>query len=1122
MLQIQHISKVYHTGKLSHPALKDVSLNFRDSEFTAILGPSGSGKTTLLNIIGGLDHYDEGDLIINGISTKQYTDRDWDSYRNHSIGFVFQSYNLIPHQTVLSNVELALTIAGLDKQERRRRAKEALCQVGLGEHMYKLPNQLSGGQAQRVAIARSLVNDPDILLADEPTGALDSETSVQVMDLLREVAADRLVVMVTHNPELARNYATRIVNLKDGRIASDSMPYVPDERETKPPVHKNMGHASMRFFTSLALSFNNLRTKKARTLLTSFAGSIGIIGISLILSISNGVNDYIDSQEQAMLEQYPLTVSASTFNITSMLTSYGSTNSDEEGVVSVMQSVSSMFSTVEENDLASLKEYIDSGESGMEEYVRAIEYLYSVSPQIYLETDDGVRQVHPDSSFSALGIGSTSSSSSIFSSLMSTDVFYELPENSELYESQYDLAAGEWPDEYNECVLVLNEDGSMSDFLLYTLGLRDFEELDELIAQFADGESASMPEDLGTYEYEEILGTTFKLVNSADYYTYDETYEVWKSKADDEEYIGQLVSDGEEITIVGIVIPNTDMALLSSGIYYPYALTMHVIGEAAESEIVQAQLADPDTNVFTGEAFGESSEEEFDLSEMFSVDEDALAEAFVFDEEALTLSLDLSDSFDVDTDSLDLSGLMDLSDLSVDSADVGSPDLSGVMSSLDFSLSSAEMSELASALMEGYQAYAAENPEADYSNLSADFSAYLSSDEAGQIIADNISLTDLIGSDGNISVSEEQMSTISAALLAGYSEYAAANGLADPDKIDDYFIDYLGTDAAQAIITEAMISAIDTTAIESAVAAAVEAYVQQAMTAYASVLSESISAQMETAMSSVLSQLMAQVSAGLESTMADAMADLASSLGQSVSIDADAFAEAFEFTEDTDELVELMTSLSTSSTATYESNLEDMGYADLAAPEEIDIYTADFDKKDAVAAILDDYNEQMEAAGTEEKAVEYTDTVGTLMSSVTQIINIVSYALIAFVGVSLVVSSIMIGVITYISVLERKKEIGILRALGASKRNVSQVFNAETCIIGLCSGLMGVIIAALVLIPLNFLFHTLTDITDVSAVLKLSNAAVLAAISVGLTMFAGLIPSRKAAKNDPVEALRTE
>ena len=649
MLQIQHICKEYRTGTLVQKALDDVSLNFRDNEFVAILGPSGSGKTTFLNIIGGLDRYDSGDLIINGISTKKYKDRDWDSYRNHTIGFVFQSYNLIPHQTVLANVELALTISGIGKEERKKRAIEALKKVGLGEQLHKKPSQMSGGQMQRVAIARALVNDPDILLADEPTGALDTATSVQVMELLKEVAKDRLVVMVTHNPELAEEYATRIVTLKDGKIRSDTDEFYVNEAVMKEPEHKNMGKASMSFLTALSLSFNNLKTKKARTLLTSFAGSIGIIGIALILALSNGVNAYIKSIEEETLSEYPLQIQSTGFDMTSMMVGNmdsGSGSSDKketkkDGEVKVMQMMTNMFSTMDSNDLKSLKKYLDSGKSGIEDYTSAVEYYYSISPQIFRQNKDGsVRQVNPDKSFESLGIGSGASTSSLMSSMMSTNVFFEMPKTESLYENQYDVKAGRWPQNYNECVLVLTSDGGISDFLLYTLGLRDQLELDEMIQEFINEEDVNTPADIGNYTYEDILDKTFKLVNVSECYEYDSQYKIWKDKSDNKEYIKKLVDQGEDLKIVGIVQASEDAnaSALTPGIGYPQSLAEHVAKEATKSEIVKDQLENPSKNVFTGEQFGTTEEKNgLDANSLFTVDEDALQKAFVLDDSGFSV-----------------------------------------------------------------------------------------------------------------------------------------------------------------------------------------------------------------------------------------------------------------------------------------------------------------------------------------------------------------------------------------------------------------------------------------------------------------------------------------------------
>ena len=642
MLQIKDIRKEYKTGGLVQKALDGVSLNLRENEFVAILGPSGSGKTTLLNMIGGLDRYDSGDLIINGISTKKYKDRDWDSYRNHTIGFVFQSYNLIPHQSILSNVELALTISGVSKGERRKRAQNALAQVGLGDQLHKKPSQMSGGQMQRVAIARALVNDPDILLADEPTGALDSDTSVQVMELLREVAKNRLVVMVTHNPELAEEYATRIVQLRDGRICSDTAPFEMGESGQVEPIHKNMGKASMSFLTALSLSFHNLRTKKARTLLTSFAGSIGIIGIALILALSNGVNAYIQSIEEDTLSEYPLQIQSSGMDFTAMMEEGSGSIQGGPGQASVSQRITSMLAQVEANDLASLKEYFDSGESGIEQYAKAIEYTYHAAPQIFRLEDSGVRQVNPDQSFSALGVGSASGSNNFVSMMMNTDVFHPMPEDTSLFQKQYEVKAGRWPERYNECVVVLTSGGSISDLALYAMGLRDSLELDEMIRQFIAEEDVKAPTDLRPYDYEELLDVTFKLVNAADYFEYDDTYNVWKDKSGDEEYMRELVSQGEDITIVGVVQPREDAiaTILDAGIGYPAALTQHVIEEAAASSIVQEQLAGPNINVLTGDAFGaDDGQGDFNLESLFTINEDALQNAFSIDQRALNVAL---------------------------------------------------------------------------------------------------------------------------------------------------------------------------------------------------------------------------------------------------------------------------------------------------------------------------------------------------------------------------------------------------------------------------------------------------------------------------------------------------
>ena len=693
MLQVKNIYKEYKTGNLVQKALDGVSLNLRDNEFVAILGPSGSGKTTLLNIIGGLDRYDSGDMIINGISTKKYKDRDWDSYRNHTIGFVFQSYNLIPHQTVLSNVELALTISGISKAERKERAKKALEQVGLGNQGHKKPNQMSGGQMQRVAIARALINNPDILLADEPTGALDSETSVQVMELLKEVAKDRLVVMVTHNPELAKEYATRIVELRDGVIRSDSNKYVVKEDELEAPRHENMGKSSMSFLTALSLSFNNLKIKKARTILTSFAGSIGIIGISLILSLSNGVNEYIKTIEEDTLSEYPLQIQSSGIDLTSMLVEETQDNNqkeDDEAKIQVAQMITNMFSKIGSNDLASLKTYLDQGNSGVDKYTNSIEYSYNAVPQIYSSNTEKIRQVNPDKSFSALGLGSSTSSNSMMSMMMSTDVFYQMPSNSKLYEDQYDVKAGRWPKKYNECVLVLTGSGKISDLMLYTLGLRDYDELDEMIRQFASEEEVTTPDDIKSYDYDDVLGTKFKLVDSSNCYVYDETYGVYRDKTDDEAYMRELINNSEDLTIVGVVQPSdgASATMLNSGIGYPASLTTHVIEQASLSEIVKKQLADPNINVFTGQSFeNEENEQKFDMQSLFTVDTEMLKKAFTIDQNKLKI---------------DPSGL-DLSNISLDFNSLPAINMDNFFSNIKIEFSNDQFTSLMQTLVTDFQ-----------------------------------------------------------------------------------------------------------------------------------------------------------------------------------------------------------------------------------------------------------------------------------------------------------------------------------------------------------------------------------------------------------------------------------
>ena len=1239
MLQIKDIHKEYRTGNLVQRALDGVSLSLRDNEFVAILGPSGSGKTTLLNIIGGLDRYDSGDLIINGISTKKYKDRDWDSYRNHTIGFVFQSYNLIPHQTVLANVELALTISGVSKSERRRRAKEALEKVGLGAQIHKKPSQMSGGQMQRVAIARALVNDPEILLADEPTGALDSETSVQVMDLLQEVAKERLVVMVTHNPELAQLYATRIVTVKDGRILSDTDPFVIDSESMAPPVHKNMGKSSMSFFTALSLSFQNLKTKKARTLLTSFAGSIGIIGIALILSISNGVDKYITNMEEETLSEYPLQIQSTGVDLTSMMMGAATAQSGKkDGEVGVAQMVTNMFSKMNSNDLESLKVYLDSNESSISQYANSVEYTYSVSPQIFLENGKNIRQVNPDKSFSAMGLGS-GSSNSIMSSTMSTDVFHEMPEDADLYKDQYDVKAGRWPENYKECVLVLTSQGDISDFLQYTLGLRDGKELDDMVQKFMAEEAVETPENEGPYTYDEILGKKFKLVNSTDYYEYDAEYKVWKDKSDNSSYMRKLVKNGEDLTIVGIVQPveGATASMLTAGICYTPELTKHVIEKAASSEIVKQQLADEKINVFTGEEFGKEDNEnsKFDMESLFSINADALQEAFQVDLSGFNMDLSslsglssglnvempdmpdmsaLAGNINLDESSMpDLSKLIKLDDLDLDLSHMIDPeeilknlpadqvpDMSQALKSVKFDFTEEKVTALLKEVLTGYQESIKDKPEADMDKMQAALKQYLTSKEMNERLCKD--LQELVKNNVNVDMSSEKLIAVAVGLMNQYQEYAKANGitqtdvasilaflsqgeiqqqikeeaenlvknsvtvnittkqirdllmqdvvaaypeyarnnsLPDPANLGTYFLEYMQTEDGQNRLMNGLMTLVDTSEVQTQFSQAMETYMKSMMTSFTDAIAkgieskfteimEQVEKQLTKGIQTAMEQMIGNISSGMQEAMQSVMTSVSSSLTSAMSqamsglgglgsgmgnmedalsINPEAFAKAIQMNMNEDDLSELMMSLLSSENSSYDGNLKKLGYADLNVPGGINIYPKDFESKSEIVGILDQYNADMEAAGEDEKVITYTDLVGTLMSSVTNIVNIISYVLVAFVAISLVVSSIMIGVITYISVLERKKEIGILRAIGASRHNVSQVFNAETFIIGFCAGAMGIGITLLLLIPANSIIRSLADGVNVKAALPPVAAVVLIGLSVVLTLLGGLIPS---------------
>lgn len=1085
MLELKGICKRYVTQSFTQVALDNVSLSFRDNEFVAILGPSGSGKTTMLNVIGGLDHFDSGDLLIDGISTKDFHDRDWDAYRNNRIGFVFQSYNLIPHQTILENVELALTLTGVGHAERRQRAREALEKVGLGEHVNKRPSQLSGGQMQRVAIARALINDPEIVLADEPTGALDSTTSVQVMDLLKDVARDRLVIMVTHNPELAYQYATRIVNLADGKITDDSDPFdVADatRREAK-PTRKT----SMSFVTALGLSARNLMTKKGRTAMTAFAGSIGIIGIAAILALSNGVNGYIKKVEEDTLSSYPLTISKQDYDLSSMMGGQGATDdeasngedSSDDGTdgkaqgtdkIPVVTAVKDMFASVKSNDMTSFKAWLDDGGDGIDKEVNAIQYGYGVTPVVYRSSKGDEKPVRlvPNAMTEAMS-GGASSAATVSMESMGTSVFNEMIDDQSLLDSQYDVVAGHWPTSANEAVMVLSSRGTVGDYTLYSIGALDIDELNDLVnsAMAADG-GVETPETGTDFTYDDALSTTFKVLSPADAYRKNEETGMWTDMSGDADFMTAKVADGIDVHIVGVVRPNetANASALSPGIAYTHALTRQLMERAADSQIVQEQLAHPETDVFTGKSFDElqgEAKQGVDLGSMFSVDEAALKSAFSFDTSALSGAA----GGGIDLTGIDLSGLdIDLSGVGkdIDFSDImakaPAPDFSGIFDGLELTPEQMQqVGTLANQLFEGFlqsDQFKALTPDdlKDASKLAAAFSTYLESDTAAQQIL---------------------------------AQLKALGGDALAERLQQAMTDYVQKQLAP--------------------------YLQQAMDQVMKAISEQIA-------STVSSQLKAGA-AGLMDQMATQVSSSFANLASAMHVDASAFARAIHFNMDAEDLSSLMMSYAKASKLTYDNNLTTLGYADEADPISVKIFPRDFEAKERVLDHIDAYNKQVKAAGHDEQAISYTDYMGIIMGSVTDIVNTISLVLIAFVSISLVVSSIMIGIITYISVLERKKEIGILRAIGASKRNVANVFNAETFIEGLIAGVFAIVVVVLVSFPVNAWALAAKQVPNLMS-LPVQDALVLIAISVLLTVVAGLLPARSASKKDPVEALRSE
>ncbi len=1103
MLQICDIHKKYVTGDLVQTALDGVSLTLRDSEFVAILGPSGSGKTTLLNVIGGLDRYDKGDLIINGVSTKKYTDRDWDSYRNHTIGFVFQSYNLIPHQTVLANVELALTISGISRGERKRRAVKALEDVGLSNQLHKRPNQMSGGQMQRVAIARALVNNPDILLADEPTGALDSETSVQIMELLRQVARDRLVVMVTHNPELAEEYANRIVRVRDGKIIGDTNPY--HVTADTPATHKNLGHASMSFLTALSLSFNNLRTKKARTLLTAFAGSIGIIGIALIMSLSTGFQLYIDQIQEDTLSNYPLSIQSETADMTAAMAAFGSSivaaqEAEPETVVE-QQMVSQMFAQIGSNDLASFKAYLEEHYDQVSHAINAVKYSYGVKPLIYsADTENGILQVNPGELFTQI------TGNSMMGAYMNSDVFQEMLDNPEMLQSQYEVLRGRWPESYDELIVVLGDPSAITDYMAYTLGLKDPKGLLEMIEQVMAGQEPAQAPEMSVWTYDDLMNLQLRLVPASQTFRYNEEYAVWEDMRKDLGYMRERIAQGVELKIVGIVTAKEGVSAttLSPGIAYLPELTMHVIEEAAGSQIVQSQLSDPNVNIFTGIPFG--SEEEgkgLNFENMISVDGDMLSSAF---------------GFRVSTDSIKRLLEQYLKDAA------GSVDVDTSGARKDFVQT---FSILANRMLTDYISANGGDTGAALIRIS-DGEAMVKSFLTGEFAARQLGEIS-----GKYAIPADSFAQVYSPLLQGLVTNIAVSGDQTPpeETVPPEDSSAGSSSELESVPEETQIQpsepeeeappvtlpdfTIDPDRISNSVSldevpGLVEQFASSPLvTGTAGVMASKM---MEPV---IYEQIMGQLSKFGSVLM--------NYIGNAIYVDENKLASAFQFNMDEAELRRLMEAMSgRQEEVSADANLKRLGYADTANPTAISIYMIDFASKEKVLAFVDGYNDTMGTEGKEDQIISYTDVTGIMMSSVRTIIDSVSYVLIAFVAVSLIVSSIMIGIITYISVMERTKEIGVLRAIGASKRNISQVFNAETFIIGLCSGLLGVGITLVLNIPINLIIHDLTGNAAINAQLPAQSGLILVLLSMGLTLIGGLIPSGQAAKKDPVIALRSE
>ena len=1061
MLELKNITKTYKVADDEVQALKGISLKFREAEFVSILGQSGCGKTTLLNIIGGLDRYTTGDLIINGKSTKNFKDRDWDAYRNYKIGFVFQSYNLIGHQTVLSNVELALTIGGISKKERKERAIKALEEVGLKDQIHKKPNQLSGGQMQRVAIARALVNNPDIILADEPTGALDTKTSIQVMEILKNISKNKLIIMVTHNPELAEKYSSRIIKILDGNITEDSNPIEKEEKVLSGEEKNKIGRASMKLWTAFRLSLNNLLTKKARTILVAFAGSIGIIGIALVQSVSNGFQAYVDSIQEDTLTSYPLTITQESSNIVEMLLSMKAEKEKgaEEGFVEEEQYISSMLASLSTNDLKSFNKYLKEHYSEVEKDISTIKYSYSVEPNIYATDATGKKvRLNPSKMAESMGMSSSMMMSSSFSS-----VFTQMVDNPDMLKDSYDIVAGTWPQNYNDLIIVLSEPDSIADYLVYSLGLRDLEEFEDVITKIMTGETAELNNEPLKLTYDDLMNIKLKLVMPTDLYEYNEQYGVYEDMSNDDEFMQNIYDNSIDLKIVGIVTPkqgSTSMGL-SSGVSYTSKLIDYIIEYSKNTEIVQKQLENSNVDVFSGSEFdSENKGFELNFQDLITVDNAKIQSAF---------------NVNIDQNELAQTTQEYMSDISKSVT----TDTSGAKKAFKDGLKT-----MAKGLL---------NNVSDINDVEGSVNKYLDQYEPSQILS-NL--------EANYVIPKATFRTTYSALLKGILQayagaYNSMNAIQNqmPNTVNNTGNEIASQIAMPDISKDDIIDQILTKFIDNAA-------VEQTANTMSKVMTEAV-------MKKVILTKVGELTGNISNAFAS-----------SLNVDPSKISSAFKLKMTEDEITRIVSAMMTDSKKTQKTNLYSLGYQDKEEPTYISYYFNSFDGKENFLNFIDSYNEKM--GEDEDKVINYTDTTGILMDSVKVIVNAVTYVLIAFISISLIVSSIMIGIITYISVYERTKEIGILRAIGASKRNISSIFNAETFIIGLLSGLFGIGVTYALIPPINLILHLFTGDIPLNVTFYLGNAIILVILSIVLTLIGGIIPARAASKKDPVIALRTE